>query len=866
MMKKLLLSAIAVLAMTICSFAQMQVCSWFNTCSPHENEADYSTGIIPVYPVDIVFTVGVPVDECISLKIPSEISGSDISSMMSSMTISVNSLTINELVNLPDGLTACASANPMEANGTYTLHITGTPTIANEYPLNIRGEIDGESNSAFVSMSLLNNYFNGTNGLSTGIIITVVEAGALAANFTTTPEATGLLTQAINIYEGETVTYTNTSIDAHHIAWTFEGGAPATSTENNVTVTYATAGTYTSTLIAYNESSELTDTATASVVVSASPVVFNVDFQADNTTVLVGQTVNFTNNVTATQNGQPYTGEIFYSWSFDADGGTAGMLATSTDANPAYSYTAAGVYSVKLAVATSQYGVYMTADTLVKHAYITVVEDPNAVTADFTTNPEATTSLLTGTSVNIMVGESIVYTSACNENTTSIAWTFQGGAPATSTDNQVTVTYATAGTYTTTLTAYGANNEVNTKTLTVIVSESTVEASFYTDPAYTDLYIYQMLTIEAGTTVTYTSTSTNAHHIAWAFEGGAPSTSTENVVTVTYNTIGSYTTTLIAYNEDESSSDEFSLSVTVTTPAEDAVTADFTTDPEATNLGSYLTYISINQGGTVTFTNASTNAHHIAWTFEGGFPQSSTNNTVTVYFFNAGNYTATLTAYNEDETVSDSKTIYIMVSETLAANFSTNPAATGIFSSSVYINAGGTITYTNQSAATDHIAWSFEGGSPATSTENEVTVTYSTAGTYTTTLTAYNTDETISDSKTITVYVMAADFTTNPEATNLFITSYVSINQGETITFTDASINAHHIAWTFEGGAPSTSTENVVTVTYAESSETYFTATLTAYNEDETISDSKSVNVRVAYVDPDAVEASFTTDPAYTDL
>ena len=493
------------------------------------------------------------------------------------MTISINSVTINELVNLPEGLSACASANPMDANGTYTMRITGAPTTAGNYDLKLKVTIDGETSGGFipVSISTINNAINGMGGVPSNITISVVEEGQEAtpvASITSDPEPSmdiisGDFSQAIRIAQGETVSYTSSSSNADHVAWTFEGGSPATSTANTATVTYANTGTFTTALVAYSESGELRDTATVSVVVSEGPVVFNVDFAADNTTVLVGQTVNFTNNVTATQNGQPYTGDIFYSWSFDADGGTAGMLATSTDANPAYSYTAAGVYSVKLAVATSQYGVYMTADTLVKHAYITVQEDELAVIANFTTTPEATSSILTGASVNIMVGESIVYTSACNENTTSIEWTFQGGDPATSTDDQVTVTYAAAGSYTTTLVAYGEGGRQSTKTLNVNVSEPTVEASFTTDPAYTDIYIYQMLAIETGTTVTYTSTCNSyTDHVAWTFEGGSPATSTEDVVNVTYGTAGSYTTTLIAYSQDGTLTDTVTLSVTVTDP------------------------------------------------------------------------------------------------------------------------------------------------------------------------------------------------------------------------------------------------------------------------------------------------------------
>lgn len=571
-MKKFLLSMIAIFAMTICGFAQMEVCS--DACAPHANAADYSTGVIPTYPTTFpVLVVGQEVDQCVSIQIPSEINGGAINSALNNVTITVNSITANELVNLPDGLTACISENPMAANGTYTLRITGSPTqeAVGNHELKLKANIDGESSSWLVSMTVVNGYLNGM-GAATNITITVVEEGQEAApiaNITSDPAtSTGGLTdwtQAIRIAQGETVSYTSSSSNTDHVAWTFDGGSPATSTANTATVTYANTGTFTTTLVAYSESGELRDTATVSVVVSEAPVVFNVDFAADNTTVLVGQTVNFTNNVTATQNGQPYTGEIFYSWSFDADGGTAGMLATSSEANPTYSYTTAGVYSVKLAVATSQIGIYTTTDTLVKHAYITVQEDDLAVIADFTTTPEATSSILTGASVNIMVGESIVYTSACNENTTSIEWTFQGGDPATSTDDQVTVTYAAAGSYTTTLVAYGEGDRQSTKTLTVNVSEPTVEASFTTDPAYTDLYIYQMLSVETGTTVTYTSTCNSyTDHIAWTFEGGDPTTSTEDVVAVTYTTAGSFTTTLIAYNTDESITDTVTLSVTVT--------------------------------------------------------------------------------------------------------------------------------------------------------------------------------------------------------------------------------------------------------------------------------------------------------------
>ncbi|MBQ2542185.1 MAG: hypothetical protein II554_02445, partial [Bacteroidales bacterium] len=230
---------IAIFAMTICGFAQMEVCS--DACAPHANAADYSTGVIPTYPTTFpVLVVGQEVDQCVSIQIPSEINGGAINSALNNVTITVNSITANELVNLPDGLTACISENPMAANGTYTLRITGSPTqeAVGNHELKLKANIDGESSSWLVSMTVVNGYLNGM-GAATNITITVVEEGQEAApiaNITSDPAtSTGGLTdwtQAIRIAQGETVSYTSSSSNTDHVAWTFEGGSPATSTAN----------------------------------------------------------------------------------------------------------------------------------------------------------------------------------------------------------------------------------------------------------------------------------------------------------------------------------------------------------------------------------------------------------------------------------------------------------------------------------------------------------------------------------------------------------------------------------------------------------------------------------------------------------
>ena len=74
-----------------------------------------------------------------------------------------------------------------------------------------------------------------------------------------------------NICEGQTVIYTNTSTGASSFNWTFPGGSPSTGTTSPITVTYAAAGTYTTTLTATNIFG--TNSSTQTVTVNALPAV-----------------------------------------------------------------------------------------------------------------------------------------------------------------------------------------------------------------------------------------------------------------------------------------------------------------------------------------------------------------------------------------------------------------------------------------------------------------------------------------------------------------------------------------------------------------------------------------------------------------
>ncbi len=100
-------------------------------------------------------------------------------------------------------------------------------------------------------------------------------------------------------------------------------------------------------------------------------------------------------------------------------------------------------------------------------------------------------------------------------------------------------------------------------------------------------------------------------------------------------------------------------------------------------------------------------------------------------------------------------------------------------------------------------SWTFNGGTPSTSNQqNPTNVCFAAAGTYTISLTV--TDANGSDDSTMTAYITVTNCTT---PTAGFSISDNEICAGECIDFTDMSTAATSWLWTFNGGSPSTSTD-----------------------------------------------------------
>ncbi len=170
-------------------------------------------------------------------------------------------------------------------------------------------------------------------------------------------------------------------------------------------------------------------------------------FTINPVTVVYGNTVNFIDESL----GDP----ISWNWTF-----AGGDPATSTSQNVTVLYDAIGVYPVTLVVSDGT-------DTHERTEYVYVV-NPSAPTPDFV-----------ATDTEIMVGESINFLDLTLGNPDEWSWTFQGGSPISSIDqNPTTITYNYPGTYNvylTTTNAWGTSYSTKYAYITVLAEEPIVE-------------------------------------------------------------------------------------------------------------------------------------------------------------------------------------------------------------------------------------------------------------------------------------------------------------------------------------------------------------------------------------------------------
>src|SRR5664280_919177 len=227
----------------------------------------------------------------------------------------------------------------------------------------------------------------------------------------------------------------------------------------------------------------------------------------------------------------------------------------------------------------------------------------------------------------------------------------------------------------------------------------------------------------------------------------------------------------------------------------------------------------------ITFTDTSNTPTSWSWNFGDSSALATTKN-VSHTFSEAGTYTITLTVKNAVGSTSTSKTITIAA--TPVASFTVSPTSGGTTTT--------TYTFTDTSTNTPTI-WTWNFGDGGTGSGKNVTHKYTTAKTYTVTLTAGNTAGNATATKSVTV--SASNPTKSPVAS--FTYSPTAVKKGVTIKFTDTSTNMPNTwKWTFGDGSAVVTSQNP---THVFSKTGSFKISLAVYNKVGSNSATKFITV-----------------------
>lgn len=416
----------------------------------------------------------------------------------------------------------------------------------------------------------------------------------------------------------------------------------------------------------------------------------------------------------------------------------------------------------------------------------------------YSTVPTTPTASFTPSSTTICAGQTVSYTNTSSGLPTSYTWSFPGGTPSTSTATNPTVTYPTVGTYTVELTATNANGS-NTSTQTNMINVvSATGASLPVTEGFTGTIFpsanWTIVNLDLGDTTWMKNTSVGvaptAGNSMW-FDNYEFSDlgNTDEMRTPKLNLQGFSSAT---------------LTFDVAYAAYDATYVDGLEVLISTDCGTTFTSVYLKTGTTVATGNLPTAPATTSlfvptssqWRNESiNLASYLGQSNVTIGFRNIAGYGNSL--YIDNINISG-----VAIPIAPIASFTSAPSSP--------VCAGQTVTYTSTSTnSPTSYSWTFPGGTPATSTVANPTVTYSTAGTYNVSLTATNGAGSNTSNQTAYISVGAAP------ATPGSITGTASVCANTSgLTFSIAAVaGASNYTWTVPAGATIVSGQGTTTIT-----------------------------------------------------
>lgn len=470
-----------------------------------------------------------------------------------------------------------------------------------------------------------------------------------------------------------TVNFTNLSTGSGTLTYTWDLGNGNTSTLKDPKAVYSTAATYTVKLTATNGTQ--TSTKQKTITVFKSPVA---NFSANNKgcTPFIAQ---FTDG--STQGDAAIT-----SWNWDFRNGV-----TKTEKNPSFTYTDAGKFTVFLEVTDAN----NCKASIEKKNYIDLVNKPEV---SFYATP----------STSCKIPATVQFT---NQSTggglLTYLWNF--GGTNTSTEQNPKFTYTQFGQYNVKLTVtsdYGCSSYLDIPAVTIgqVDAVGTIKQGTST--------ILNNGIICAGD-IQYASQSTGNPNCMWDFGDGTYAYTSTGMHT--YNSPGNFKIKLIAAPGDNCA-DTAIWNVTV-----EKVTANFNMSPQT----------SCESSVPVTFTDASTSAVSYLWQFSDGTTATTknANKTFTVpadkdqYVVHSdAEFPVSLTATSQNGCKSTSDQVFVISRPTALFAPSTVKGCAPL-----------TLTLSDKSISNDLITtydWTYGDGATLSTSQANVSHTYTTAGTY----------------------------------------------------------------------------------------------------------------------------------------
>jgi PKD repeat protein len=622
---------------------------------------------------------------------------------------------------------------------------------------------------------------------------------------------------------GSPVTFTNTSTggaNSYTWVWGDASGNTTVSSTASQTHTYATAGTYTVSLIR-TFGNGCVDTLVHTVnIVNNPPPSPTFTFSPNNSCSQNAISFNNTTNPTS---------GLSFAWNFGDP--SSGNQNTSNNNNPNHTFNAVGTgnstYTVTL-TSTNNLGCSSSSTQTV-----TVGNRPDAALSDSnlfspfnncafasTTNQNYSITLLNASS-----------TQASNANYT-ISWGDASPNFTAASFTSASHTYSALGIYTILLTVTGTNGCVDTASYQVVnLSNPSVGL---TGPGNTSGCAPQTYTFTLAPDIA------NAAYTSYTFDFG------DNTPLVTWNPPITATTISHTYNTTSCGQpgNQYTVKVTARNACDSTMatvnaikisskpTANFNITPNPGCVNVPVTFINTTAPGCYISGSSTNSTTSYVWNFGDSSPNVTTSSSASQsHIYTAvGSYTVTLTASNPCGSTTMTKVVNI-IGPPLAA-FTNSPPG-----------CAPTLVTTNNTSVLDSLTYSWNvspGGWNFANNTNSTSINpqfnFTAAGTYTITLTVSNPCGVSTVSNVITVKsIPSVSLSPIPSACgSLSLTPSVSYTNG------GGTISSYN--WSFTGGSPSTSTsQNPTGISYTAPGT--YTVTVTATNECGSSSDNKTFTI-----------------------